>query len=329
MGRADWSRLTAFLAKQPSETVRVSWSRFDGIVGGVPASAVNHQAWWSGDRPHTRAWAAAGFVVTDRRPGEWVTFSRVGAAANGVSKPGAGSVCPDWEGRSDPLPVRPLDWSARHEPTAPSEAGKLLAEVDPRAVLLVVPCSAAKAPGGGSRVSVTSRGWPEELLASRAELASAAQVDESRLMPVWRRYTGHFYQAAGKAVGDAAHQGHLLILSGGYGLARATESIGDYNRSLRLADWPGGLLERLLVEECQTVGGPAVAFVADTTGYAKLLRGTAWNRSPNRRALLVTVKGAGGGAMRAVPTRLGHAFGAFWRQRLDQLPAGIAVEVLA
>jgi hypothetical protein len=200
--------------------------------------------------------------------------------------------------------------------------------VDPRAALLVVPCSATKAPGGGSPVSATPRGWPEDLLAARADLAPVARVDESRLMPAWRRYTGHFYQAAGEAIGDAAFYGHPLILSGGYGLARATESIGDYNRPLRLADWPGGLLERLLVDECQAVGGPVVAFVADTTGYAKLLRGTAWNRSPNRRALLVTVKGVGGGAMRTVPTRLGHAFEAFWRQRLDQLPAGIAVEVL-
>jgi hypothetical protein len=56
--------------------VTLSWERFDEIVGGVPASATNHRAWWSGDRPHVRAWRTTGFRVEDLRPGHSVTFVR-------------------------------------------------------------------------------------------------------------------------------------------------------------------------------------------------------------------------------------------------------------
>ena len=46
----------------------------------MPASAIDHTAWWGGDRPHTRAWKAAGFEVLRRSPGVSVTFCRVATA---------------------------------------------------------------------------------------------------------------------------------------------------------------------------------------------------------------------------------------------------------
>ena len=75
---ADWSALTSYLRGKP-ETVTVSWRELEDVVGGMPASAIDHAAWWGGDRPHTRAWKAAGFEVLRKTPGVSVTFRRVGA----------------------------------------------------------------------------------------------------------------------------------------------------------------------------------------------------------------------------------------------------------
>lgn len=47
------------------------------MVGGLPASAERHRAWWSGDRPHVRAWRSAGYSIADLVPGEGVTFVRI------------------------------------------------------------------------------------------------------------------------------------------------------------------------------------------------------------------------------------------------------------
>ena len=46
----------------------------------MPASAIDHAAWWGGDRPHTRAWKAAGFDVLRKVPGVSVTFRRIAIA---------------------------------------------------------------------------------------------------------------------------------------------------------------------------------------------------------------------------------------------------------
>ncbi len=73
---ARWSELTSYLRGQPDQ-VTLSWRELDDVVGGLPESARNHPAWWSGDRPHIRAWKAAGFGVVGKAPGEWVHFARV------------------------------------------------------------------------------------------------------------------------------------------------------------------------------------------------------------------------------------------------------------
>ncbi|MDN5798258.1 MAG: hypothetical protein L0H79_21265 [Intrasporangium sp.] len=72
---AHWRALHDYLVQQ-DRRVTLSWERLDEIVGGVPASATNHRAWWSGDRPHVRVWRTAGFHVEDLRPGHSVTFVR-------------------------------------------------------------------------------------------------------------------------------------------------------------------------------------------------------------------------------------------------------------
>ncbi|GAB2644892.1 hypothetical protein GCM10027270_35590 [Nocardioides ginkgobilobae] len=75
---ANWAALADFL-RGSADTVTISWPDLDAIVGGMPQSSLDHSAWWGGDRPHTRAWKSAGFVVTARQPGVSVTFQRVGA----------------------------------------------------------------------------------------------------------------------------------------------------------------------------------------------------------------------------------------------------------
>lgn len=76
---AQWTLLREFL-KGVGPSVQLSWSELDKIVGGLPPSAERHRAWWSGDRPHVRAWRSAGFTIGDLVMGHGVTFVRTDAA---------------------------------------------------------------------------------------------------------------------------------------------------------------------------------------------------------------------------------------------------------
>jgi hypothetical protein len=73
---ADWAALATFL-RQQGDQVTLSWREIEALVGGMPASSVDHAEWWNGDRPHTRAWQTAGFAVVSKHPGVSVTFRRV------------------------------------------------------------------------------------------------------------------------------------------------------------------------------------------------------------------------------------------------------------
>jgi hypothetical protein len=205
-----------------------------------------------------------------------------------------------------------------------------LRDVDPRSALLVVTCSSGKARGGqvlgaGSEVSL----WPEALSAARARVLASAQADMNAMMPAWRRYTGTFYRYARPALVDAATTGHLVIISGGYGVVSAEEPIGWYDKQLRLSDWPPGLLESSLISAARHASTQTVvAFAAATTQYAKLLRHVPW-RDAGITAYLVTVAGVSGGALAEVPRRLGEAFGRFWSPHDRPYPSGIVVESLS
>ena len=72
---ADWSLLRSALGRV-GDSVHYTWDELDALVGGLPASATNHRAWWSGDRPHVNAWRQAGFTVTNLVLGREVTFLR-------------------------------------------------------------------------------------------------------------------------------------------------------------------------------------------------------------------------------------------------------------
>lgn len=75
---ADWSLLRSALGRV-DRSVRYTWDELDALVGGLPASATKHRSWWSGDRPHVRAWRMAGFAVANLVPGREVTFVRTQA----------------------------------------------------------------------------------------------------------------------------------------------------------------------------------------------------------------------------------------------------------
>lgn len=83
---AQWARLTEYLSGQGT-TVTLEWWEFERIVGGVPASAINHYPqWWHGDRSNTRAWRAAGYEVATVAPGQSVTFVRTRPPSGGRSR---------------------------------------------------------------------------------------------------------------------------------------------------------------------------------------------------------------------------------------------------
>jgi len=205
----------------------------------------------------------------------------------------------------------------------------LLREVSPRETLLVIPCSKAKA-GGGEPVAAPARDWPEPLLRARAALRERAQLDESRLLPACRRYTGGFYRAAGGAISSAVDSGApLIVISGGYGLARGDELIGTYDRLFRTGDWPPGLLESLLVQEAGRLGvRNVVAFSAATSDYDVPVRRATWPAaSAVERVLVVSAAEPGGGAQHHVPRALGRAFRAFWfSQPAGAYPPTVTVE---
>jgi hypothetical protein len=225
-------------------------------------------------------------------------------------------------------PVRP------HGPAPAPTRGVLqpsvssLDGVDPQRSLLVLTCSARKDNGGRPPGPDDAAAWPQDLRDARIRILATARADTGHVLPAWRRYTGTFYQSARPALADAVAAGHVVIISGGYGIARADEPIGWYDKVLHLADWPSGLLESALIGEARRCGAQTVvAFASTTTDYTKLLRRTRWQQA-GIDARLVTITGVTSGAMSEVPRRLGQAFSAFWNRQHGGYPPGTTVEPL-
>jgi hypothetical protein len=313
--RADYGRLTDVLQGRQQDVVTLSWRELDEIVGGLPRSAVKHHPqWWHGERSHTSAWRRAGFQLDSVDLERSVTFRRTDTVTDRpvAAQPRSGMPAQQVSGMSI------------------SDGAGVLGRVAPGAVLLVIGCSASKARGGQPAPvgEAGGAGWPRELMGARAHVLAESCVDDRLVMPAWQRYTGHFYRQAGDTLRDATAGGRLVIISGGYGLIRGDEPIAYYDRRLRLADWPPGLLERALCDEARRVGAATVlAFVARASEYAQLLRRIRW-RDVGIEAAMVSVRHEGGGALREVPQRLGQAFSAFWRQVPADYPPGLIVEEL-
>lgn len=232
-----------------------------------------------------------------------------------------------------PIQRRDADPEAPTHAQAPSIQGGnspavALREIDPGGCVLIITCSGSKERGGQEPSGDEETRWPPRLYEARARVLASSELDATRLLPAWRRYTGTFYRNANPALADAVSRGHVLIISGGYGVLRADEPIGWYDRQLNPADWPQGMLESALISDTHRRGlDTVVAFASASTGYAHVLRRVPW-REAGITAKLVTISGVGGGAMVEVPRRLGQAFNAFWAGQGDSYPSGTLVENL-
>lgn len=314
---ADWKLLTAWLVERNEPVVTIPWNELNDIVGGLPDSAINHYAqWWYGDRPHTRAWRRAGYELTHLDLERAVTLKQVTVVV---------SLRQTDSPRAHPAALRHAGQSQFQQ-----ASGVTLETIDPRSALIVLPCSSAKRRGGAEKSATFRSDWSTELLLARERVRDIAQVDDQLIMPAWQRYTGGLYEAAGSSLSDAVSAGaNIAILSGGYGVVHADEDIGWYDRMLKKSDWPNHVLVDALIAEAIRIGAQnVVAFAARTTDYAKIIRSKRWHEAGIRRAVLVTSRREGGGAMSKVPPDLGAAFAAFWSRRPEEYPADIWCEEL-
>jgi hypothetical protein len=285
--------------------VQLSFEEVVRLVGELPPSARQYRAWWANEprtHSHARAWLEAGWRVDAVNLGRWVSFARVSAPPRPLVA-------------APPLVIRPPAarlQGERHPRESTFVSNSLTA--GPADTLLVLPCSARKRGGGipGMEGRKLLEDLPAELAdrlqAARARNAAEASVDETLLLPAFRRYAGTLYEAAGDSIQQAIRAGwHILILSGGYGLVRADEPIGDYDALLQVNRWPGNVIQDSLVAYAYRHGlVRAITFAGGSTPYAEVARRTAWKRS-GLGADLLSPEVSGGGAMVKTPRALGEA----------------------
>jgi hypothetical protein len=108
----------------------------------------------------------------------------------------------------------------------------------------------------------------------------------------------------------------VLVISGGYGVVVATESIGWYDRALHLGDWGQNLLERCIETYAKKHQlHSAVAFLARTGNYAKVV--CRWLFAGVDRAYLVSPNTVEQRiSQRLVARGYGEALAAFLQGRL-------------
>jgi hypothetical protein len=182
--------------------------------------------------------------------------------------------------------------------------------------LVIIPCSGRKRAGsqpydkGGTLMGELPDALARRLAAARVAVANASHLDESVLMPAWRRNAGTLYQNAN--LGHAGDQEaswfrRLLILSGGYGVVRAIDPIGTYNLAMDEGRWPRGLLQEVIETYARRQHiRRVIALVSQTTGYAGILRKVDWRGAGVTEALLLSPE-ASTGAMVKAPRAIGQA----------------------
>jgi hypothetical protein len=183
--------------------------------------------------------------------------------------------------------------------------------------LIVIPCSKSKQ----TTTLIDERGrriadsLPEplalELEQARARVRSAAAIDETTLIPAWERYSGSLYEHGRAAISDLLGAGaHIAIVSGGYGVALATEPIGMYEAPLKLSWWPQRLIARVLLAYAQAYALNSVrAFAPASSNYRKALTDIRWNAAGVEDALLLIPDAAPGGTRKS-PASIGDALAA-------------------
>lgn len=182
--------------------------------------------------------------------------------------------------------------------------------------LIVVPCSGAKRRGNATPKSTSMLDalpsyLARELSHRRRLNAVSADLDESTLLPAAERYEGAFYTAGRSAIKNLADQGaRVLIISGGYGLVLANESIGMYEQVFRPAMWPTRLIERCLAGFAEENGvRQVIGVLSATTGYSTVFRRTRWPRQVDEVVLASPESTTG--AMLKAPRAQGQWLAAF------------------
>ena len=191
-----------------------------------------------------------------------------------------------------------------------------------RQTLFVICCSGSKNSGssisdGASILDSLRESTANQLRDARFAIVSRAKLDESTRMPAWQRYCGGFYGAAAASIGEAiAENLHMVIISGGYGLLLANESIGMYESVFRSAEWPSGLLQRVFGEYAEHHRLTSLrGFVASSTDYGKLLRRVAWHDFGVKDAWIFSPERVRGALVKN-PRALGEAFKTLMRGEL-------------
>lgn len=192
-----------------------------------------------------------------------------------------------------------------------------------RDTLILIPCSGRKNIGvrsTGGCAPITDdlpSSLAQRLQEARRPVLVGAGVDEHQPVPAWQRYGGMFYTCAGSALAKAVNGGfHILIVSGGYGVVKACEPIGNYSTRLHLAAWPRGLLEEVMVAYAARHGLKSVrAFVSNSTDYSRVVRRARWRDVGIEDAMILAPEAARGAMVKA-PRAQGEALAAFLSGRL-------------
>jgi hypothetical protein len=164
-------------------------------------------------------------------------------------------------------------------------------------------------------------------------MRAAAAIDEATLLRAWKRYCGSLYTSATTALAEIDRLDlHLVILSGGYGVVRYDEPIGNYDHVFKASSWPAGLLEDVLLEYVRRYRLRSVrAFASSTTSYLRFLTRVRWNEAGLDDVVLLA-PGPSNAAQKQAPRAEGEAFAELIWGRLasDWVSSdGIALEAIA
>ncbi len=199
------------------------------------------------------------------------------------------------------LPKPPVSEIPPHRGTGSTTKEAPIITVDPkhlRETLLILPCSGKKVREEFDNMSEVgpqiSHYLPADLAdqldRARARIREQTCIDESTLIPAWRRYDGHLYTAAREALSAAARMGlHILILSGGYGVLLADELIGYYNARFKSNCWPENLLEKVIASYARHHRLKHMrVFASETTDYRNPVERVNWRAAGVDDAVLLT-----------------------------------------
>jgi len=193
-----------------------------------------------------------------------------------------------------------------------------------RETLILIPCSGRKNLGGVSTddCSPLTNDLPpllaQRLADARRAVLAKVRFDGRQLMPAWQRYQGTLYSEAAQAIQAGIDAGlHVLIISGGYGIIKACEPIGVYSARLKLADWPRGLLEEVLLTYVARHRLKSVrAFVSQTTDYYRLVSRVRWKSAAIADATVLATAPVRGAIVKA-PRAQGQGIRAFLGGKLN------------